>query len=660
MQKLDGKTFNVVADRIEKLKQLLPEVFTENKIDLDKLKLALGEHVDVEKERYEFTWSGKTEAIQLAQKQTTGTLRPAKEESVDWEITQNLYIEGDNLEVIRILQNSYRNKVKLIYIDPPYNTGSDFVYKDNFHDNIKSYKERMNESMKSNAAANGRYHTDWLNMMYPRLKIARNLLRDDGVIFISIDDNEVDNLRKICDEIFGEENFVTSIVVKMSEPTGVKMTHVTKRIPKLKEYILCYKKSDANFEKISVPKESWDSEYKTLLLNITKDEIAELKNIRDGSDRSPEAIRRCDDILAKVQFQSVSEYMKKQNIEKSENEDFLFNNAWRIIRTVSMTGNAKKIADEKKQHNSERAFVINTPNNKLYFIDNNYNPKVDLPRIKLLFADDYLTVHPCDFWHDIKTTGLDNEGYVEYRNGKKPLKLIERLFDLVGLDNQDIVLDFFSGSGTVGEAVIHFNIKNGKSVRYILVQIDENLEESLTKLSGDAKKDTENLISFLQEVGRRLVLSELGKERMVRVKKDLEANQACDFGFKNFKLDDTNLKLWDEETEDITHNLLDLVEPVKEGRSPEDVVYEILLKYGIDLTIPLEETTIAGKKVYSVGMGDLLICLENDLSLEQIEEMAKEQPARIVFYDQSFMDDTVRTNAQQILKTNGIEDIRVI
>ncbi|GAK41522.1 site-specific DNA-methyltransferase [Paenibacillus sp. TCA20] len=239
MQKLEGKTFNVVQDNIEKLKELFPEVFTESKVDIDKLRLALGEYVEQEKERYEFNWKGKTEAIQLAQKQTTGTLRPCKEESVDWATTQNLYVEGDNLEVLRILQNSYRNKVKTIYIDPPYNTGRDFVYKDDFHDNVKNYKESIKETMKSNAETNGRFHTDWLNMMYPRLKIAKNLLKDDGVIFISIDENEVINLTKILNEIYGEQNQI-AMIANISNPKG---RSDSKFIATGHEYILVYAKN---------------------------------------------------------------------------------------------------------------------------------------------------------------------------------------------------------------------------------------------------------------------------------------------------------------------------------------------------------------------------------------------------------------------------------
>ncbi|MBK3496861.1 site-specific DNA-methyltransferase [Viridibacillus sp. YIM B01967] len=660
MDKLNGQSFHNIQNNIEKMKELFPEICIENKINFTKLQLLLGEQIEIEKECYDFTWKGKAAAIQLAEQQTTATLRPNIESSLDWEKTKNLYIEGDNLEVLRILQNSYRNQVKMIYIDPPYNTGNDFVYKDNFRNNIKNYKEKMNESLKSNVSTSARYHTEWLNMMYPRLKIARNLLSEDGIIFISIDDNEIDNLKRICNEIFGEENFVTTIVVKMSEPTGVKMTHVKKNIPKLKEYVLCYKKRNITFEKICIPKHTWDNEYKTIITNVSKEEIEELKSIRDNEERTEEDIKRSDAILANLQMVSVSEYAHKKNVNKTEFESFLFTNAWRIIRTVSMTGNGKNIADEKKRANKNRAFVITTPNKKLYFINNHYNSEVDYPRIKILFADDYLTVHPCDLWTDIKTTGLDNEGFVDYRNGKKPLKLINRLLSMVALNDNDIVMDFFSGSGTFGEAVVRYNLENNQSIRYILVQIDEDLIQSHEKFMGVAKKDAENLISYLKSVGRKPLLSELGKERMTRVNKELKNNTNDDLGFKSFKLDTTNLVLWDEVASNMEKPPLDKIGPVKKGRSEEDAVYEILIKYGMDLSLPVERLLLADRIVYSVDGGSLFICLEKELTLEQIDILSNEKPRCIIFYENCFTNDTVRSNAQQLLKHSGVEDIRVI
>lgn len=657
MDKLNGQSFHTVQHNIEKMKVLFPEICTENKIDFAKLQLLLGEQIETEKERYDFTWNGKTAAIQLAQQQTTGTLRPDIAGSIDWETTKNLYIEGDNLEVLRVLQSSYCNKVKLIYIDPPYNTGNDFVYKDNFRDKMKNYKEHTNECLESNAVTSGRVHTEWLNMMYPRLKIARNLLSDDGVIFISIDDNEMDNLKRICNEIFGEENFVSTIVVKMSEPTGVKMTHVKRKIPKLKEYVLCYKKRNATFQKIRIPKNEWDNEYKTILTNISEKEIKELKAIRDNEDRTIADIRRSDDIIANIQMVTVSEFARKNNIEKNEFETFLFSNAWRIIRTVSVAASVKTIADDKRKKNQNRAFVITTPNKKLYFINNHYNSAVESPRIKLLFADDYLTVHPCDFWADIKTTGLDKEGFVEYRNGKKPLKLLTRLLSMVSLKDDDIVMDFFSGSGTFGEATVRYNIESNLSLRYILVQIDEDLEQLHENLTGDAKKDTKKLIDFLKSVDRKPLLSELGKERMVCVQREVQDASHYDLGFKNFRLDTTNLNLWEEYLTNIKKVPLSIV---KQGRSEEDVLFEILLKQGIDIVLPVERFILGECTVFAVNGGTVFICLEKDLSLEQINILASKKPSSIVFYDDCFHNDSIRNKAQQILKQNGVKEIQVI
>ncbi len=244
MEKLDGKSLDLVKTNIEALKQLFPEVVTEGKIDFDKLKLVLGEEIETRNEKYEFTWHGKTQAMKLAQTPSTGTLRPDKASSKNWDTTENLYIEGDNLEVLKLLQKSYFGKIKMIYIDPPYNTGKDFVYKDDFRDNIKNYKEITQQTTKANTETNGRYHTDWLNMMYPRLKLARNLLKEDGVIFISIDDNELVNLRKICDEIFGENNLIAQFTWVKKK----KGSHLSKSIRNITEYVIAYKKGDITIE----------------------------------------------------------------------------------------------------------------------------------------------------------------------------------------------------------------------------------------------------------------------------------------------------------------------------------------------------------------------------------------------------------------------------
>ncbi|WP_138859795.1 site-specific DNA-methyltransferase [Exiguobacterium mexicanum] len=631
MQKLEGRTFNVVQDNIEKLKELFPEIFTENKVDIDKLRLALGENVEKEKERYEFTWNGKTEAIQLSQKQTTGTLIPSKEESVNWDTTQNLYIEGDNLEVLRVLQNSYRNKVKMIYIDPPYNTGNDFVYEDDFSDNIKNYKKNIQENMKSNPETNGRYHTDWLNLMYPRLRLARNLLREDGSIFISIDDNELTNLRKLCDEVFGEENLFAQIIVQSN-----KRGQTYKQVSKTHEYLLIYtKKNETEFNELPKSEENSDLNLED---NIGKFNIRELRNRNPkfGKFNRPNLFYPFyvnTKNLDKDGFYPVSlEKSDEYNIEVYPFNSSGIESCWRWGKTLS---------NDNIQTNTLMSNLVAKRKN-----DGNYNIYEKYRKS---------TYKPKSIWDDIGfitekgTVELGKIGLSSYFDFPKPIDLLKQAL-LIGTNKDDIILDFFSGSGTTAHAVMQLNSEDEGNRRFIMVQLPELMDEKSVAFKDGFKN--------ICDVGKERIRRAGGK--IVEENKDKKGIENLDIGFRVFKLDETNLKLWDEESINLEKNLLDLVEPVKEGRSQEDVVYEILLKYGIELTVPIEETKIAGKNIYFVGMGYLLICLERDLTLEHIEEMAKQKPARIVFYDEGFKDDTVRTNAQQILKRYGVEDIRVI
>jgi adenine-specific DNA-methyltransferase len=603
LQKLEGKTFNVVQDNIEKLKELFPEVFTEDKVDIDRLRLALGENIEKEKERYEFTWNGKTEAIQLAQKQTAGTLIPCKEESVNWDKTQNLYVEGDNLEVLRILQSSYRNKVKTIFIDPPYNTGKDFVYKDDFQDNVKNYKDKIQGALKSNTETNGRFHTDWLNMMYPRLKISRNLLREDGVIFISIDDHEVYNLKKICDEIFGEENFLANIVWQHSiQPKGYLGTFSVHH-----NHILVYSKS---------------SEFNLGSLERT----AEHNKAYSNPDNDPNGLWRTGDVRNALYRPNLIYTIKTPSgkiIDPPEK-------GWRWSKETL----EEKISTGEIIFNKDETSIIR----KIY--------------LKNLEGRAPETIW---FGKEVGTTREGNKVIKELFDNTlpfdtpKPVELIKRAIQLSN-EKDGIILDFFAGSSTTAHAVMELNAEDNGNRKFIMVQLGEETDETSVAYKTGYKN-----------------IAEIGKERIRRAgKKILKDNQdkdnigSLDTGFKVFKLDDTNLKLWDEESLDLEKDLLDMIDPVKEDRTQEDVVYEILLKYGIDLTVPIEQTSVLGKKIFSIGMGFLIICLERDLSLNHIEEMSKLKPARIVFYDEGFKDDTVRTNAQQILKRYGVEDIRVI
>lgn len=369
----------------------------------------------------------------------------------------NLIIKGNNLLTLYSLLPRYAGKIKLMYWDILYNTDSD--------------KVPYNDSFK---------HSSWLTMMKNRLEVAKKLLKTDGVICLQCDDNEMAYLKVLCDEIFKRENFLNCIAVKMSEPTGMKMAHADLRLPKLKEYILLYKNTaKIKLNRITVPKDKWDSEYKTFIDNITKEEVEIIKSIRDNENRTNEDVKKCDELLSKIEYHSVNEEYKKNNITSSNEKDkFNFENSWRIIQTVSMSGGAKKLADEKKEISKSTFYSIVTPKKKMYIIKGDYNVDISKPRIKILFADDYLTVNPCDFWQDIKTTGLDNEGTVDLKNGKKPERLIQRIIDLT-TNKGDIVLDAYLGSGTT-TAVAH---KMGR--QYIgIEQLNSHIEKSLIRMKN--------------------------------------------------------------------------------------------------------------------------------------------------------------------------------
>lgn len=545
MNKINGLSLDLQKNNIDKIKELFPEAVEEGKINFDMLRAMLGDEVDESREKYQFTWNGKAKAIKLAQTPSSATLRPCKNEknskgepkSKNWDTTENIYIEGDNLEVLKQLQKTYYGKIKMIYIDPPYNTGNDFVYHDDFRNNINNYKEQTNQMASSNPESSGRFHTDWLNMMYPRLILSKNLLSNNGVICIQIDDHEYSNLKKLCDEVFGEINYMTTIVVKMSEPTGVKMTHANSRLPKLKEYVLVYKKSpDVTVNVTKIPKDNWDNEYKYVVNNITKAELVRLKQIRDDENRTSEDIELADNILKKMTISNIGEEYAKYGIKSDEGKiKYNFENAYRIIRTVSMGGSGKKISDKKRIENQNRFFSIETPQRKMYFIKADYDDNMPQPRIKILFADDYLTVNPCDLWIDIKTTGLDSEGGVVFKKGKKPLKLLERLIETFSNEN-DVVMDFFSGSASTAHAVMDLNRINGSNRKFILVQLPQKIDIK----ADEYESGFENLCDLGEErirLAGEQIKTQWEKEHPSDGLFGSDEQFTTDIGFKVFKLD---------------------------------------------------------------------------------------------------------------------------
>lgn len=597
MEKLDGKSLDITKENIEALKQLFPEVVTEGKVDFEKLKLVLGEVIEDRSERYEFTWHGKTKSLKLAQTPSTGTLRPDKESSKNWDSTENIYIEGDNLEVLKLLQKSYFGKIKMIYIDPPYNTGQDFVYKDSFKDSIKNYKEITNQDTKVNMETSGRFHTDWLNLMYPRLKLARNLLSDDGVIFISIDDNEVANLRKICDEIFGEENLIVQICHKargsVSNDKIISPNH---------NHILLYAKNYLEIFK--------------LRNQIGLDPDLEGFSNEDNDPRGPYKLTPVDGPGGErkgnpyYEFLGVEGYFRysKETMENLYNDGVIVKRGNSLLRKYYLE-------DAKKRRKTDTSWW-----------DNVGYTSTATSRLKKIMESNVF-------------------------NSPKPVDLILRMLKLfVTFDKEAIILDFFSGSATTAHAVMQFNAEDNGNRKFIMVQLPEIIDEKSEAYNAGYKN-----------------ICEIGKERIRRAGEQIVKETGktdLDIGFKVFTLDSSNIKLWDPETANLEQDLFELQDNIKEGRTKEDLLYEILLKIGIPLTTPIEEVKVNDKVIYNVGFGSVILCLEDEIDLDIVHEMIKLKPedfnSKVIFKETGFVNDSVKTNAIQTLKKNGITDVRSV
>lgn len=676
--KLDLQSTDITSLNIEKIAALFPNCVTETaegkKIDFDLLKQELStEIVEGNKERYRLEWPGKREAIVTANIPTTKTLRPIREDSVDFDTTENIYIEGDNLEVLKLLQESYLNKIKMIYIDPPYNTGKDFVYKDNFvkageEELLESgQKDEYNQRLVANPETSGRYHSDWLSMMYPRLKLARNLLTEDGVIFISIDDNELSNLVKISTELFGND-CIKVIAVKMSEASGLKMNSVKKlgTIPKLKEYVVIIKNDGINnlfFKNIS--KGKWDTEYNIFIEGMTTNDKEKILFYRDTEiEITEKELQFLDELVSKYEMKSVSQKMKEDNIPKEEQEKWLFENAWRICQSTT-SSSVLLLANEKRKRNNNQFFFVRSNTGLLYFVKSNYDNNSKKPRLQLLFADEYLEQHPGDFWSHIKTTGLDNEGGVPYKNGKKPLRLLKGLIESkIDMKNQ-IILDFFAGSSSTAEAILQLNSEDLANRKFIMVQLPENLDLAYNEAtSKETKKSIKESIDFLQKRNLSHFLTELGKERIrLTSKKIKEETQAdIDYGFRVYRLDSSNMQDVYYKPQDYNQGTLDLfADNVKPNRTAEDLVTQVMLDWGLPLSLPIERKTISGKEVYAVAGDSLYCCFDDGIDEDFAKEIAQEKPLRIVFRDKGFKDDTAKENVKQLLKQLSIgTEMRVI
>jgi adenine-specific DNA-methyltransferase len=616
----DGRSPDFTAENLALLRELFPDVFTEGRIDFEALRVLLGDAVDDAPERYGLGWHGKRRARQAALQPSAGTLRPAPDESVDWDSTQNLVIEGDNLEVLKLLQKSYHRKVKMIYIDPPYNTGKEFIYPDKWQDNLETYLRYTGQvdgeglKISANAETGGRYHTNWLNMMYPRLKLARNLLRDDGVIFVSIDDHEVHNLRHLMDEVFGGENFVATVIwQKVYSPKNT-----AKHFSEDHDYVVLYARRA----------ESWAPE----LLPRTDAQNAAYSN-PDGDPRGP---WKASDLSAR-NYYSQGTYSvvcpSGRQIEGPPSGTY-----WRYSRPKF---------DEMDKDG--RIWWGHDGNNT--------------PAVKRFLSEVKQGRVPQTLW-TYKEVGHTQEAKKELLkriafdssdsvfDTPKPPRLIQQMLRIGTRSNEvDVILDFFAGSGTTGEAVMRLNAEDGGNRRYLLVQLPE-----------PTGHDDYPTIAEITKARLRKAGEAIRKEREGKL--DLDGHGELDLGFKVFKLDSSNIAPWDPSFEDLEDDLWAAVDNIKQDRGEDDVLYELLLKYGLDLTLPVEIRSLAGKEVFVLGAGALIVCLAEKISLETVDGIAalKEelQPEvmRVVFRDSSFVDDVVKTNALQILRRAGVEDVK--
>lgn len=625
MEKMRMESLDMTAQNIEKIGALFPNCITETVdengkpkkvINFELLKQMLSGDVIEGSEAYEFTWVGKKAAIVEANRPIRKTLRPCKESSVNWDTTENLYIEGDNLEVLKLLQESYLGAVKLIYIDPPYNTGKDFVYRDNFRQSVEDYEESSGvynedgEKLFLNTESNGRFHSDWCSMMYSRLLIARNLLSDDGVIFISIDDKEHSNLIKICDEVFGASCFVCSAIWRSSDNSN----NDAKQFSSDHNYTLIYSKTP-----LWQPQKQYDDNKRKHFKNPDNDPKGAWF---DGNPLNSPNYREnlCYTITAP--------------------NGYVINppkNGWRWSKETL----AEKMASGEIYFNADQTNI----KRRTYLCDMEGLP-------------------PSSLWIDLDITGHNRQAKYELLSlmpenvfdTPKPTKLLKYIIGLVRDSKEAIVMDFFSGSGTTADAVMQMNAEDGGNRKFIMVQLPENLDESYAKAANDKKVVLKNAIDLCDKNGVPHVLSEVAKERIRRAGKKIKdesplTTQNLDTGFRVFKLDETNMTDVYYSADEYSQDMLSLLESnVKADRTDLDLLFGCLLEWGLPLSLPYTSETIEGCTVHTYNDGDLIACFDENIPDSVIKIIAKRQPLRAVFRDSSFANSPSKINVGEIFK----------
>ena len=620
MEKMDGMSMDVEKENIKIMKELFPNIVTDGKIDFEMLRNILGDEVDDSKEKYQFTWNGKADSIKIAQTPSSATLRPCREKSKDWDTTENLYIEGDNLEVLKQLQKTYYGKIKMIYIDPPYNTGNDFVYKDDFKESVENYKKQTKQTQKTNVETSGRFHADWLNMMYPRLVLARNLLTDDGVILISIDDCEQDHLRFICDEIFGRDNFIDTLIWKKRYGGGAKERHFVS----LHEYVLVYCKSIDRIGELFVPLSSESAER----YYSKRDEKYALRGgYRTHPLEAGKAMDSRPNLIYGIPAPDGSIIMPKRQWLWSKERAF-----------EALKNNELEITKGKE------GWVVSS---KQYLRDEEGNTR---PAKMLSIIDDVYTQHGTN--EMIKIMG--NAKIFPY---PKPSEFIKRLVSVITEPDGCFVLDFFSGSAATAHAVMSLNAEDGGRRKFIMVQLPEKCDSE-----SEAYKAGYGTICEIGEERIRRTGESIREEWQKKEEnKGLLAETECpiDIGFKVFELDSTNINPWDNSKELDEKTLFDTAAVFKSDRSKEDILYEIMLKYGV-FDQPTSEVDVNGKIMYRVGRRHMIVCLEDNIEDNDITEICMLEPRVVVFKEDGFKDDNAKINAEYNLKKAGVEDVKCI
>ncbi len=694
MDKLKMQTANKADENFKKLAEMFPNAVTETidengelvrAIDKDVLMQEIScKVVDGNEERYQFTWPDKKKAVLLANSPIDKTLRPCKEESYGKDgskgkfDSKNLYIEGDNLEILKLLHETYLGKIKMIYIDPPYNTGTDsFVYNDCYEMDKETflnaggyYDDEGNKiiDVKENSELYGRFHTEWLNMMYTRLRFAKDLLKSDGVIFISIDDNELNNLKKICDEIFGESNYINTISLFTKVSAGASGGGEDRKLKKNMEYILFYAK-DSNtlgplpaiykktkmIDYIQQMKNDGKSfKYTNILYKCENKEY--YKTVKDGSGGDIDIYKVND-----YEIKTVKQVAKEENIS----EEDVYNKYYDKIMTTTnaQTSIRDRVWDATDSENNMyiASYIPVSGKNKGKKIELIFTGKQKVLVIWLKDTADFEngTLYKKEkigtYWDGFSWINVTKEGSIRFENGKKPIALIQQLMKLISDRENMYVLDFFSGSATTAHAVLQENSEYNENIKFILAQLPEEIKPT--------SKSNKDYIKYLTSENIKPYVNEVGKERIHRAGKKIkeETGADIDYGFRVLKCDSSNMK-------DVYYNpseyqptlFSDLTDNIKDDRTAEDLLFQVMLDLGVELSSSIEETTIAGKKVFNVAEGFLIACFDNNVTEETITAIAKQEPYYFVMRDSSMANDSVATNFEQIFKTYSPETVRKV